>query len=147
MAGRLHILDLLRLLRDAKAILERASDLLTLPDLSDPEAVYAWCRKVVAVANSLAVITPNTYDDKVVIFLNTHVFSSYEAFKPWYDVFRVIIALLHSEDDDAIVADKALYYANESVRDELAAVEAGVDPVTILSVVVTLIRLIVRVLK
>jgi len=141
MKPALSLIEWLALIRTARQILRQAADLLDLPDLDDPKSVYGWTRAILAVAAQTAKVTPTTVDDLVVAWLLDGPLATYENFLPLYRVFRDIINLVETSDDDATVAAKIAAGTDTAA---LAANPAGLDAVTVILTLVKLIRLILE---
>lgn len=136
------ILDILRLVRRLKDHLGEIVELLDLPDINDPQAVYEYSVNVIQFASKLAVLTPTQYDDAAVKFLLTKPLASFESFRPWYEAFRAIYQLIDTDEPVADVAQRAADMVGEDAVLMLHDDPAELDLITLFSVIVELIRLI-----
>lgn len=134
--------DWLGLIRQIRIWLSKASEILDLPDLDDPSAVYGWCRTILVLARQSAELTPTEIDDRVVAWLLAGPFASFEAFQPYYQVFRAVLELVTSDESSEAIAARAVEMGGEDAADLLAANPVGLDPVTVLTIIVQIIRLI-----
>lgn len=144
MSTAMRLVDWLALVRQIRIWLFRAGEILDLPDLDDPSAVYGWCRTILVLARQSAELTPTEVDDRVVAWLLAGPFASFEAFQPYYQVFRALLELVASDESPEAVAARAVEMGGEDAADLLAANPVGLDPVTVITVIVQVIRLILE---
>ncbi len=96
---RLRILDILaivRAIRDAARLVMPNA----FPDLNDPASLYRWGHAVLSACWRAVTVTPTKVDDAIVAWLLAHPFSSEEAFRPYYQFFKVVIeAVMNGRSD------------------------------------------------
>lgn len=132
-------LDWLRLIRTARNILRQAADMLDLPDIDDPQAVYAWTHTILVIADQASKVTPTAVDDRIISWFLDGPLASYENFLPLYKVFREILSLLNTADDNATVAAKvALIPEAQALQDN----PEGLPPAQLILLIVRILRLV-----
>lgn len=139
---RLTIIDILHLIRTAREIFRNASDLLDLPDTNDPQAIYAWTRAVITVANQAAKVTPTPIDDQITAWLLNGPLQTYDAFLPYYRIFKAIIELTAQNEPPATIAAKI---SAEHDLAQLAPPEQ--NPIQLIQAIATIIRLILELMQ
>lgn len=144
MSTAMRLVDWLSLVRQIRIWLFQAGEILDLPALDDPSAVYGWCRTVLVLARKSAELTPTQIDDRVVAWLLAGPFASFEAFQPYYQVFRAVLELVNSDESPQAIAARAVEMGGHDAADLLAANPAGLDPVTVITAIVQIIRLILE---
>jgi hypothetical protein len=141
---RLRLLDALTIIR---AIRESARLLVpeVFPDVNDPAALYRWCHAVLLACARAATITPTKVDDAIVAWLLANPFASEEAFKPYYQLFKVVIeAVLTGKPDTEAAAIVARAIPPQQLENLIPATSplAQGSPIETLILLVRLIRLI-----
>lgn len=136
------ILDILRLIHRIREHLGDIHSLLDLPDLNDPQAVYQYSLQAMTVAAKLAMLTPTQYDDIAIRWVLANMLASFESFHPWYQLFRAIYEIIDSDESAEAVAHRALHAADENAVAQLYAGDIKLSPITIITVIVEVIRLI-----
>jgi hypothetical protein len=144
MSTAMRLVDWLSLVRQIRIWLFQAGEILDLPEVNDPSAVYGWCLTILVLARQSAELTPTEIDDRVVTWLLAGPFDSFEAFQPYYQVFRAVLELVASDESSEAIAARAVEMGGEDVGDLLAANPIGLDPVTVITVIVQVIRLILE---
>jgi len=87
---RLRILDVLavvRAIRDAAKLIAPEA----FPDLNDPASLYRWGHAVLSACAKAVTLTQTKVDDAIVAWLLAHPFASEEAFRPYYQFFKMVI--------------------------------------------------------
>ncbi len=100
---RLRILDILaivRAIRDAARLVMPNA----FPDLNDPASLYRWGHAVLSACKQAVAFTPTPVDDAIVAWLLAHPFASEEAFRPYYQFFKVVIEAVTSGRSDTETA-------------------------------------------
>lgn len=138
----MRLADFLEIVHKIRQLLQKANIILDLPDLNNPEQVYTWCRMVLVLASELAKLTRSTVDDQIVSWLLLVPFASFEAFQPYYQVFRSILELLKSDEPAESVATRAVELGGADAADLLASNPLNLNPVTLIVILVKIIRLI-----
>lgn len=138
------LLRWLEIIRQLRIWLSKAQDLLDLPDPNDLEAVYSWFRTVLVLAAQSVEFTPTEVDDRIIAWLLEGPFATYESFGPYYQLFRAILELVRSDEPSEMVAIRAVSTAGEETAELLESSPLGIDPVTIITVVVQIIRAILE---
>ncbi len=132
--GLLEIVALVRMI--AKAV-QHMSDL---PNVNDPEQVYAWLVEAADILKPIVEKTPATLDDKALAWMEVNVISSYEQFNEYYNtvalVLRIISMIRGGATDQEIVEVET-----EKVVACMAPGKVG-DAITIVMLVVQLVRMI-----
>jgi len=140
--NKLSIIDWISILKQIRRWLQQADEILDLPDLSDPQQVYTWCHTVLVLARESAKLTPIEIDDQVIAWLLAEPFASFEDFKIYYRVFRTILELITGDQQSRFVASQAAEIASAEVLAGLAKNPAGLDPITVLTIIVQILRFI-----
>ena len=112
------------------------------PHISDEKALRTWMIGLSAVADKLTEITPTTLDDRLADFLSTVVATD----KPWAIFYGLVTMLLPAEDGSAITkaaaAPEEFLVGATELSNELAATPAALDPITIITLIQTVISII-----
>ena len=111
------------------------------PAISDEKALRVWMIGLSAVADKLTEITPTTLDDRLADFLSSVVATD----KPWSIFYGLLTMLVPADDGTAITKAAAspeefLVGATE-LSAELAGTPAALDPITIITLIQTVISL------
>lgn len=144
MDAAMRFLDWLRLIRQIRQWFQRASELLDLPDLDDAGEVYGWCYSVLSLARESVKLTPTQVDDRVVTWLLDGPFASFESFQPLYKLFRAVLELIDGDESDETIATKALAAAGDDAVARLSGNTVGVEPITLIAIIVQVIRIILE---
>lgn len=135
MNTELRLIDRLRRLR---AIIDA---ILNFPNIDNPGAVFTWCRTMFKVAKQVAELTNSETDDRLIEWVLTVPLATPEAFQPYYEVFRALVQMLVARDDSLeSVAYRAAHIAGEDAFNLLAQNPLGVDPVTLIVVLIQILR-------
>jgi len=145
--NKLSIIDWIAILKQIRRWLQQADEILDLPDLSDPQQVYTWCRMILVLAQESAKLTPFDVDDRVIAWLLAVPFSSFDEFKAYYIVFKTILELVQTQTSNEEIAACALSLASKDTKEKIAQNTTGLDPIMLLTVIVQVIRLILSLKK
>ncbi len=107
--------------------------LFTLPNLDDSAAFRQWCGEVTGLFSDLADMTATTVDDAAADVL-AKVVADDDSWNSFYTILTSIVDLVSDDDDDLVKAD------NPDVV--VMAERVGIDPVTIISLVMMAARFI-----
>ena len=140
--SKIPIVDWISILKQIRRWLQQADEILDLPDLSNPEQVYTWCHTILVLARESAKLTPIEVDDQIIAWLLAEPFASFEDFKIYYRVFRTILELVTGDQPSRFVASQAAEIASAEVLAGLAKNPAGLDPITVLTIIVQILRFI-----
>lgn len=115
----MRLLELLRIFRT----------IANLPNFSDKASVRQWLLSLCDIAGSLTRLTPSPADDAVLAFLERSI-ADEKLFDPIYDLLTNLLA---SDEPAPTMASQEL---------TTAAVNAGIDPVTIMAIIEAVVALI-----
>jgi hypothetical protein len=100
---RLRIIDLLAIVRAIRDTAQLIAPEM-FPNINDPASLYRWGHAVLSACAKAVTLTPTKVDDAIVAWLLAHPFASEEAFRPYYQFFKVVIEAVTSGRSDTETA-------------------------------------------
>jgi hypothetical protein len=125
MPQRMKILDLIALIKKLSPLLP----LLDMPNWRDAEAVRVWAVKLLQALDGYAAMTETEFDDRLVDFGQAVTGDA----QTWAMLYGLLLDL---------VADEAGATCNDDSRVPLLAEKVGIDPLTIIALINTILDLI-----
>ena len=132
----MRLLDLWRWWREYGAIF-------TLPNLDDSAAFRTWCGDVLGLLSALAELTKTTIDDMAAAALSKIVADD-DSWDSFYTVLTSVIELVSADDADSdkVAASDIDLFGESRAIVNATADKTGMDPVTIISLILMVARLI-----